>query len=325
MAPAEPPSPSPVHFAPEPAQDTSSTPPSPSKPQAADTSDAPRAAPSVRALAKEPGIDLRQVAGTGPEGRILREDVEKFDPVTARMAGPRPNGLIEEIKVVGLRKRISQRMEEANRIPHITIVEEIDATALEALRQHLNNRAKAQPGAPKLTLLPFVARALVLAVADQPMMNAHHAADVGLIRRFGGVHIGIAAQTPKGLVVPVLRHAEARGLNETATDITRLAEAARSGHAAREELSGSTIPITSLGTLGALATTPILNAPEVAIVGINRMATRPHWNGTGFEPRKMMNISCSFDHRIIDGWDAAVFVQQLKELLETPALLFLEP
>ncbi len=285
----------------------------------------PLAAPSVRALARDAGIDLRQVAGTGPAGRILREDVENFGRSPLAPAGHRPRDFVEEIKVVGLRKRISQRMEEANRIPHITIVEEVDATALETLRQRLNDRAKSRPDSVKLTLLPFVTRALVLAVADQPMMNAHHDADAGFVRRFGGVHIGIATQTPQGLVVPVLRHAEARGLNDTAAEIVRLADAAREGRASRDELSGSTITITSLGTLGALATTPILNAPEVAIVGINRMAMRPFWTGTAFEPRRMMNISCSFDHRIIDGWDAAVFVQKIKDLLETPALLFVEP
>lgn len=282
------------------------------------------AAPAVRALAREIGVDLRMIAGSGPDGRILREDVENFDPFALSTRGPRPNDQVEELKVIGLRKRISQRMEEANRIPHITIVEEVDATALETLRQRLNERAKTRPGAAKLTLLPFITRALVQAVADQPMMNAHHDAEAGLVRRFGGVHVGIAAQTPQGLVVPVMRHAEARDLNDMATEIGRLAEAARSGRATREELSGSTITITSLGTLGALATTPILNVPEVAIVGVNRAATRPFWTGTSFEPRKIMNISCSFDHRIIDGWDAAVFVQKIKDLLETPALLFVE-
>ena len=280
------------------------------------------AAPTVRALARELGIDLRLVAGSGPQGRILRADVETFDPFAATLSGPRPDISVEEVRVIGLRKRIAQRMEEANRIPHITIVEEVDASALETLRQTLN--AKAGKAGVKLTLLPFVARAIVRAVADQPVMNAHHDAAAGLLRRFGGVHIGIAAQTPGGLVVPVLRHAEALGLTDTAREIARLAEAAREGRATREELGGSTITVTSLGPLGALATTPILNAPEVAIVGINRMAVRPFWNGTGFEPRKMMNISCSFDHRIIDGWDAAIFVQRLKELLETPALLFVE-
>lgn len=280
---------------------------------------APLAAPSVRALARDKGIDLRHVPGSGPEGRILRADVEGFDPLATQ--GPRPDTSFEDVKVIGLRKRISQRMDLANRVPHITIIEEIDATELEALRQRLNTRAK---GAVKLTLLPFVARAIVRAVADQPMMNAHHDADAGTLRKFGGVHIGIAAQTAAGLVVPVLRHAEARGLVDTAREIARLADAARDGHATREELGGSTITITSLGALGAIATTPILNVPEVAIVGINRMATRPHWTGSGFEPRKMMNISCSFDHRVIDGWDAAVFVQSLKEMLESPALLFAE-
>lgn len=292
---------------------------------AAPRSGTPLAAPSVRALARDAGIDLRQIAGTGPDGRILREDVENFGRVPPALGGPRVRDFVDEVKVIGLRKRISQRMEEANRIPHITIVEEVDATALETLRQRLNDRAKSRADSVKLTLLPFVTRALVLAVADQPMMNAHHDADAGIVRRFGGVHIGIATQTPQGLVVPVLRHAEARGLNDTAAEIARLAEVAREGRASRDELSGSTITITSLGALGALATTPILNAPEVAIIGINRMAIRPFWTGTAFEPRKMMNISCSFDHRIIDGWDAAVFVQKIKDLLETPALLFVEP
>lgn len=282
---------------------------------------APLAAPTVRALARERGFDLRTISGSGPEGRILREDVEAFDPY-ARNSGPQQNLSVETVKIAGLRKRISQRMDEANRIPHITIVEEVDATALEALRQSLNARLKDK--GTKLTLLPFVVKALVAAIADQPTMNAHHDADAGLLHKIGGVHVGIAAQTPTGLVVPVLRHSEALGLAEIAAEIARLAEAAKAGRATRDELSGSSITITSLGALGALATTPILNVPEVAIVGVNRMAIRPFWNGTTFEPRKMMNISCSFDHRVIDGWDAAVFVQRLKELLETPALLFVE-
>lgn len=276
------------------------------------------AAPSVRAYAREKGVDLQRVRGSGPDGRILREDVNGFSAPRATAA----NVAVQDIRIIGLRKRISARMEEANRIPHITIVEEIDATALEALRQKLNERPR---DGVKLTLLPFLARAIVRAVADQPAMNAHHDAAAGILRQFGGVHLGIAAQTPAGLVVPVLRHAEALGLREAAAEIARLADAAREGRATREELSGSTITISSLGPLGAIATTPILNAPEVAIVGVNRMAIRPFWTGTAFEPRKMMNLSCSFDHRVIDGWDAAVFVQRLKELLETPALLFVEP
>ncbi|NUB45645.1 2-oxo acid dehydrogenase subunit E2 [Fertoebacter nigrum] len=286
---------------------------------------APLAAPSVRALARDTGVDLRLVTGSGPEGRILREDVANFDARAHSDRGPRLRDSVEEVRIIGLRKRISQRMQEASRVPHITIVEEVDASALEILRLRLNDRARSRPGTPRLTLLPLITRAIVQAVADQPMMNAHHDPDAGLVRRFGAVHIGIAAQTTQGLVVPVLRHAEALGLTETASEIARLADAARGGRATRDELSGSTITITSLGTLGALATTPILNVPEVAIIGINRMATRPFWTGSTFEPRKMMNISCSFDHRVVDGWDAAVFVQKIKDLLETPALLFVEP
>lgn len=283
----------------------------------------PLAAPSVRALARERGIDLRHVSGTGPQGRILRDDVEAFaSPNPA--ASPQAREHVEEIRIIGLRRRIAQRMEEASRVPQITIVEEVDVSALEALRLRLNDRAKARPDDPRLTPLPFIARAVVLAVADQPALNAHYDAGAGILRRFAAVHIGIATQTPAGLVVPVLRHAEARNLNATAAEIARLAAAARDGTATRDELSGSTITLTSLGPLGAIATTPLLNVPEVAIVGVNRMAMRPFWTGSGFEPRQMMNLSCSFDHRVIDGWDAALFVRRLKDLLETPALLFLE-
>lgn len=281
----------------------------------------PLAPPSVRARAREAGVDLRLVRGSGPAGRITQDDLSAYiaSGGVPAPAGARPDESVEEIRVIGLRRRISERMETANKIPHITIVEEVDATALEDLRGRMNAE-----GGPKLTVLPFLVRAMVRALRDQPMLNAHYDAEAGVIRRFGGVHVGIAAQTDAGLMVPVLRHAEALTLREAGAEIARLAEAARDGSARREELTGSTITITSLGALGAISTTPILNAPEVAIVGVNRMAVRPHWNGTAFEPRRMMNISCSFDHRVIDGWDAAVFVQRLKTLLETPALIFVE-
>ncbi len=281
----------------------------------------PLAPPSVRARAREAGVDLRMLRGSGPAGRITHADLDAFIASGGLPAapGPQPDQTVEEIRVIGLRRKIAERMEIATHIPHITIVEEVDATAIEDLRQRMN-----APGGAKLTLLPFVARAMVRALREQPMLNAHYDAAAGLIRRFGAVHLGIAAQTPSGLMVPVLRHAEALGLRETGAEIARLAQAARDGTARREELSGSTITITSLGPLGAIATTPILNAPEVAIVGVNRLAVRPFWNGSAFEPRRMMNLSCSFDHRIIDGWDAAVFVARLKELLETPALIFVE-
>ena len=209
-----------------------------------------------------------------------------------------------------------------SRIPHITIIEEVDVSNLEDLRAKLN--AKYQDKRAKLTILPFMMRAIVEAVREQPEMNAHFDDEAGIIYQHGGVHIGIATQTPSGLTVPVTMHAEALNPWESAAEVARLAKAARDGKATREELSGSTITITSLGPLGAIATTPIINHPEVAIVGINKMNTRPVWDGQQFQPRMMMNISCSFDHRVIDGWDAAVFVQKLKSLLETPALLFVE-
>jgi 2-oxoisovalerate dehydrogenase E2 component (dihydrolipoyl transacylase) len=208
-----------------------------------------------------------------------------------------------------------------SRIPHITVVEEIDVTALEELRSKLN----ADRGdKPKLTILPFITATLAKAVLDHPEMNSHFDDDAGVITRHAGVNAGIATMTDAGLVVPVLRNVEALGLFETALEIYRLSEAARTGKATREELTGSTITITSLGPLGALMTTPIINHPEVAILGINKMAIRPMWDGAQFVPRKMMNISASFDHRVIDGRDAAVFVNRIKSLLETPALIFVE-
>ncbi|MDQ7263927.1 dihydrolipoamide acetyltransferase family protein [Paracoccus sp. PS-1] len=282
----------------------------------------PIASPAVRARAREAGVDLRLVRGSGPAGRIGHEDLDAFIASGGIPApsGPQPDGSVEEIRVIGLRRKIAERMQAANSIPQITIVEEIDATAVEDLRGRMNAQGK---GA-RLTLLPFIARAIVRAVHEQPLMNAHYDAEAQLIRRFGGVHLGIAAQTPTGLMVPVVRHAEALDLRATAAEIARLGTAAKEGTAKRDELSGSTITITSLGPLGAIASTPILNVPEVAIVGVNRLAVRPFWNGAAFEPRKMMNLSCSFDHRVIDGWDAAVFVARLKELLETPALIFVE-
>ena len=287
----------------------------------------PLASPAVRLRAREAGIDLRQVPGTGPAGRITHDDLDGFIARgTAPVAtGLRPNTAVEEVKVVGLRRRIAEKMALAKaRIPHITYVEEVDVTALEELRTRLNGEKRPAGAAerPKLTILPFLVRAIVKAVAEQPQINALFDDEAGIVHRHGGVHVGIAAQTPAGLVVPVLRHAEARDLWDCAAEIGRLAEAARSGTATREELSGSTITITSLGALGGVATTPVINHPEVAIVGVNKMMVRPMWDGTGFVPRKMMNLSSSFDHRVVDGWDAAVFVQRLKVLLETPALLF---
>lgn len=284
----------------------------------------PIASPVVRLEAREAGVDLRQVTGSGPAGRITREDLAAFTSL-GPAAAPRlaPKSEITEIKVVGLRRRIAEKMAlSKSRIPHITIVEEVDVTSLEDLRAALNR--KPGPGRPKLTLLPFLMRAMVKALAEQPNINALYDDDAGVIRQHAGVHIGIATQTPAGLIVPVVKHVEARDIWDCAIEVARLADRARDGTASRGELTGSTITITSLGALGAIATTPVINYPEVAIVGVNRMAVRPMWDGVAFAPRKMMNLSSSFDHRVVDGWDAAVFVQRLKELIETPAMLFVD-
>ncbi|WP_086996115.1 dihydrolipoamide acetyltransferase family protein [Rhizobium sullae] len=286
----------------------------------------PLASPAVRLFALEHGVDLRQVTGTGPAGRILREDIDLF---LARGAVPSPaqaparKTATEEIKLTGLRRRIAEKMSlSASRIPHITYVEEIDMTALEELRATMNRDRKKEQ--PKLTVLPFLMRAIVKAVAEQPNLNATFDDHAGMLTRHAGVHIGIAAQTPAGLMVPVVRHAEARSIWDCAGEMNRLAEAARTGSATRDELGGSTITISSLGALGGIVSTPVINHPEVAIIGVNKIAVRPVWDGTQFVPRKMMNLSSSFDHRIVDGWDAATFVQRIRFLLETPALIFIE-
>jgi len=230
---------------------------------------------------------------------------------------------VEDIKVVGLRRKIAEKMSTANsRIPHITYVEEVDVTGLEELRATLNKRKRQDQ--PRLTLLPFLMRAMVRAIADQPNLNALFDDEAGVVHRHAGVHIGIAAQTPAGLMVPVVRHAEALDLWGCGAEVNRLAEAAKAGTVSRDELSGSTITITSLGAMGGVVTTPIINHPEVAIIGVNKMMMRPVWDGGAFVPRKMMNLSSSFDHRVVDGWDAALFVQRIKALLEMPALIFME-
>ncbi|MBB3017378.1 2-oxoisovalerate dehydrogenase E2 component (dihydrolipoyl transacylase) [Microvirga lupini] len=288
--------------------------------------DKPVASPAVRLRAREAGIDLRQVPGTGPAGRITHEDLDAFfthGPQVVRAPGLVQDTSVQHVKVIGLRRKIAEKMALAtSRIPHITYVEEVDVTALEDLRASLN--AAKRSDRPKLTLLPFLMRAMVKAIAEQPNLNAIYDDEAGIIHQYGGVHIGIATQTGTGLMVPVVRHAEARNLWDCATEMARLAEAAKAGLATREELSGSTITITSLGAMGGIVTTPVINHPEVAIIGVNKIMVRPVWDGSTFIPRKMMNLSSSFDHRIIDGWDAAVFVQRIKTLLETPAMIFVE-
>ena len=288
----------------------------------------PFASPAVRKRAADAGIDLRRVMGSGPAGRIGHDDLDAFmasDGATARPSGRgrAPDTKTTEIPVIGLRRKIAEKMQIAKqRIPHITYVDEVDMTALEDLRARLN--AEKKEGRPKLTVLPFLMRAMARAIADQPQLNARFDDEAGVIHRSGGMHMGVATQTDSGLVVPVVRHVEALSIYDCARELSRLAEAARDGKCTREELSGSTITITSLGAMGGIVTTPVINYPEVAIVGVNKMQVRPWWDGQQFVPRKIMNLSSSFDHRVIDGWDAAVFVQRIKGLLEAPATIFIE-
>ena len=280
------------------------------------------AAPAVRQRAKALGVDLGEVAGTGPEGRITHQDLD------ARLvrggAGPQaalPREGVQEVKVIGLRRRIAEKMQEAKRrIPHFGYVEEVDVTELEALRIHLNGAGA--PERPRLTLLPFLMRALVKAAAEFPQVNALYDDQAEIVSRFGPVHIGIATQTPGGLMVPVVRHAEARDLWDCAAEVARLAAAARVGTASKEELTGSTITLTSLGRLGGVSHFPVINAPEVAILGPNKIVERPVVQGGQVVIRKMMNLSSAFDHRVVDGHDAAEFIHRIKALVEHPATLF---
>jgi 2-oxoisovalerate dehydrogenase E2 component (dihydrolipoyl transacylase) len=286
----------------------------------------PIASPAVRRRARDAGVDLRQVRGTDPSGRISHDDLDAFltgGPQTAVARARAANTGIETVKVIGLRRRIAQAMAESTRrVAHFSYVEEVDVSALEELRATLN--AENRQDRPRLTLMPFLMQALVKAVADFPEMNAHYDDEAETIERYGGVHIGIATQTPSGLMVPVVRHCETRSLWNFAAEVHRLAESAREGQATRAELTGSTITITSLGALGGIVTTPVINRPEVAIIGVNKEVVRPVWQGTQFVPRMMMNLSSSFDHRVIDGYVAARFVQRIKGLLEAPATLFIE-
>jgi 2-oxoisovalerate dehydrogenase E2 component (dihydrolipoyl transacylase) len=286
----------------------------------------PIASPAVRRRARDAGVDLRQVRGSGPAGRITHDDLDAFLRGGVAPAGGRAraaNTQVETVKVIGLRRRIAQRMADSKRrAAHFSYVEEVDVTALEQLRAKLNEQKR--PDRPRLTLMPFLMQAVVRAVADFPEMNALYDDEAETIERHGGVHIGVATQTEAGLMVPVVRHCEALSLWELAAEAQRLSEAARQGHATRAELSGSTITITSLGALGGIASTPVINRPEVAIIGVNKQVVRPVWQGAEFVPRTMMNLSSSFDHRVIDGYNAARFIQRIKGLIEAPATLFLE-
>lgn len=292
--------------------------------------DKPIASPAVRRQAWDLGVELQFVPGTGTAGRITHEDLQAY---VARAAQSQPAGVADQryaqrldeqtVPVIGLRRKIAQKMQEAKRrIPHFTYVEEVDMTELEALRVRLNAQHGKERG--RLTVLPFLVRAIVLAARSHPEVNARYDDEAAVETRFGAVHLGIATQTPGGLMVPVIRHAETLDMWACAAEVLRLSEAARSGKASRDELTGSTITITSLGALGGIVSTPVINHPEVAIVGVNRMVERPMVRHGAVVVRQMMNLSSSFDHRVVDGMNAAEFVQKIRGYLECPATLFVE-
>lgn len=301
--------------------------PAPARPSGA----RPLASPAVRQRALEADIDLSAVPGSGPAGRVTHRDLDDFIAAGGRLSaragggtGRAPRTGVESRKIIGLRRKIAENMQKAKRdIPHIAYVEEVDVTALEDLRKHLN--ANKRDDQPKLTFIPFLVAALARALPATPQANAHFDGEAGVLTTYEGVHCGIATATPNGLMVPVIRHAEALDLWGVAAELSRLAAAARDGKATKEELSGSTITITSLGAIGGLVTTPVINAPETAIIGVNKMVETPRFDAAGrVVPRLMMNLSSSFDHRIVDGYDAALLIQRVKAYLENPATLFME-
>ncbi|MEZ0496027.1 dihydrolipoamide acetyltransferase family protein [Sphingomonas sp. IW22] len=280
------------------------------------------ASPAVRARAKDLGIDLSQVRHEG--AHVRHADLDAFLRYGAAQGYHAPHASRarddEQVKVIGMRRRIAENMAASKRaIPHFTYVDEIDVTALEAMRGDLNaNRGDR----PKLTLLPFLIVAICRTLPDFPMLNARYDDEAGVVMRSGRVHMGMATQTDAGLMVPVIRDAQDKNVWQLAAEITRLADAARSGKAKSDELSGSTITVTSLGPLGGIATTPVINRPEVAIIGPNKIVERPVFDGDDIRRAKLMNLSISCDHRVVDGWDAASYVQAVRKLLETPVLLF---
>jgi len=289
----------------------------------------PLASPAVRRRAEDLGVKLSYVHGSGPAGRIEHADLDAFIASNGATARAQTTGssyaqrtAIEDIKVIGLRRKIAEKMQDAKRrIPHFAYIEEVDMTELEDLRAHLNVTHKARG---KLTVLPFFMRALVKVLPDYPQINARFDDDAGVVHRHAAVHIGIATQTAGGLIVPVVKHAETMDLWAAAAEVSRVSAAARDNKAKSDELSGSTITITSLGPLGGIATTPVINHPEVAIIGPNKIVERPVVRHGQVVVRKMMNLSSSFDHRVVDGYDAAEFIQRVKGLLEHPATLFID-
>ena len=280
--------------------------------------------PAVRRRAKEAGIDLARVPGSGPNGRIQRKDLDAYlrqRLPDADMHGTEREAGSTEVKIIGVRRMIAERMSRAKReIPHFSYVEEIDISELESLRRHLNTKRTADE---RLTLLPLLSLALVRALREFPQCNTTHDPEHEVLIRHEAVHLGIATQTPDGLKVPVVKHCQRRSLDSIASEIKRVSEAARTNKIKRDELKGSTITITSLGKLGGIVSTPVINQPEVAIIGVNRAVDRPVVLDGQVAVRKMMNLSSSFDHRFVDGYDAAAMIQLIKELLEHPARMFM--
>jgi len=336
-APEEKPKPEPVVETPAPKVEvpkaTAPAKPAASAPVAMPSGGKPLASPAVRQRALDNDVDLSAVPGSGPAGRITHQDMDDFIASGGRLAARggassggssrAPRTGVEEKKIIGLRRKIAENMQKAKRdIPHIAYVEEIDVTALEDLRAHLN--ANKREDQAKLTFIPFLAAALAKALPETPQANAHYDGEAGILKTYDGVHLGVAAATPNGLMVPVIRHAESLDVWEIAAELGRLAKAARDGKASKDELSGSTITITSLGAIGGLVTTPVINQPETAIIGVNKMQELPRFDAGGrVVPRKLMNLSSSFDHRIVDGYDAALLIQRVKSYLENPATLFI--
>ncbi len=289
------------------------------------TNDSPLTSPAVRRRALEADVNISQVAGSGPAGRISHQDLDDFIASGGRIAQDvkQKHTHIEELPVIGIRRKIARQMELSKRsIPHYSYVEEIDVTEVEKLRAFLNaNRAEDQV---KLSILPFIMMATLKAMEKFPECNSHYDAENSMVRRFSAVHLGIATQTPNGLMVPVVTHAEVRDIWDMALEMQRVTALGRDGKASREELSGSTVTITSLGKIGGIVTTPVINHPEVCIIGINKIVARPMvLNGTDIQIRQMMNLSSSFDHRVVDGFVAAEMVQYIKGAIEQPATLFM--
>jgi 2-oxoisovalerate dehydrogenase E2 component (dihydrolipoyl transacylase) len=319
---------------PEPVEAPASAPPPPVRAETAPSpaavaraeGDKPLASPAVRRRAEDLGIKLGHVPSSGPAGRITHDDLDRF--VAGGRAAAAPSALakrtaVEEVKVIGMRRAIARQMQESKRrIPHFAYVEEVDMTELEELRVHLNGAKRADQ--PKLTMLPFLMRALVRVLPAYPQINARFDDEAGVVSRYAGVHMGIATQTSQGLIVPVVKHAESLDVWAAAAEVARVAEIARSGKGSKDDLSGSTITVTSLGPLGGIATTPVINHPEVAIIGPNKIIDRPVVRHGQIAVRKMMNLSSSFDHRVVDGYDAAEFIQKVKAMLEHPATLFMD-